>query len=149
MIINDTKCGIKIDLTDITCCEISLISKNRAELLSIKGVLELLIRTSSLDGGTPLAFEVDEKQKNNESYLLIRGNLINAITMLHEIERIYQDTQNRILETLGEETISQINQKISVPIKANFFAKINAIFINNTPPSLRKISGVYRQSTLV
>jgi hypothetical protein len=100
--------AIEIEFLDeyqIQGCHLKIRStvNNIKSIDGLKGILNFLLRSASLDGGTPLNFSVAEKL--SEGCLLIEGNLIDIINALSQSGFISESSKNNILSVLKENMI--------------------------------------------
>ena len=105
MKIQDVQHGIEIDLSDAYQMKIGSLFEDRKKLSIIKRLLDFCIRSESLDEGIPLNFSVEEKQ---EGYLLITGNLIDAITALDKINFMSESCKRMVLPILQKDILYTI-----------------------------------------
>lgn len=105
MIFTDSQHNLRIELTDMSVCKLSVINNDLKQLNGISRILNAYIREAPLEGGKPVQFT--HEPKIEEGYLLIKGNLIEAIQALSEIDRLNDQLKGDIIEEIVKSVLKQ------------------------------------------
>lgn len=105
MIFTDSQRNIKVDVTDISFCKVSMINDDLKQLNGLNRLLIAYVRQAPLDGGTSVHFE--HELMLEEKNIFIKGNLIEAARALNAIDRISDQIQTDIIEEVLKNVISQ------------------------------------------
>ena len=105
MIFTNSQHNLQIELTDMSVCKLSVINNDLKQLNGINRILNAYVREAPLEGGKPVQFTHELKME--EGYILIKGNLIEAIQALSEIDRLNDQLKGDIIEEILKSVIKQ------------------------------------------
>ncbi len=124
MIFADSTHNLKLELIDYANCKLEMIKSNPKELDGINRILAARIRQAPLEGGDRLNFT--HKLSSDKSYILIQGDLIEAVVTLEGIERLTNELKDDIIERIVLNMLQQALDSMSPERRLAFADKLRA-----------------------